>query len=227
MEVLYAAGCSFTYGDGLKDCWDETLQQGIPDKPSQFAWPSIAAKKLNAKCINLALPGGSNLAVTSQLLGQDLYPRDIVVVMWTFLTRTAFYNELHLNHGGEWWPEYLECLETNSSNSDVIMKNLINIYTTTVYLESKGVRIYYMFVDKLLRQEVGQVHLKLYDKLIGKIKKYDITEEVYEPIQSMFSRGQLKPGLDGQHPGEDYHKKLGTKLVEMYLNPIERNFTLI
>lgn len=45
--MIYSCGCSFTYGDELKD-------------PSESAWPMLLGKKLNKTVDNFAVSGGTN-----------------------------------------------------------------------------------------------------------------------------------------------------------------------
>ena len=213
MNKLIVSGDSYTFGHGLVDCWRENLD--LPGtKPSRFAWPSILASKLQVKNVNLARPGQGNNGIIYGLLDANLKPKDEVVVLWSFLTRRTHFNPNTIFNAGEWTPSLLPFLEKFSSNSDLVINNLIDIHNITVYLETKKVHIHYMFIDPLLEVEVDRMYLNFYRKLIKRIVKYDITKKTYEPIQIRFARGQYKKALDDSHPGEDWHRDLGVKIYD-------------
>jgi len=83
MSRLIAFGCSHTYGMGLKDSFvkEEMFKPQI--NPSKHAWPSLLAKKLGYECINLSIPGGSNLEILYSIMEFKFHTDDKVVVGWT------------------------------------------------------------------------------------------------------------------------------------------------
>ena len=89
VELLVAHGCSFTYGDELRD-------------PAASAWPRVAADALGVDVVNLALNGSSNRRIVrSTLQGLDdiaaergLRPEQVLFVgMWTEFARSEYYDE--------------------------------------------------------------------------------------------------------------------------------------
>lgn len=208
---LFTGGCSYTYGDGLIDTFPH--KDDKKPVPSKYAWPAKLGKLLGYDVINHGWPGGSNTRAISQILSEDINKGDTVIMLWTFLTREEFFGYGTL---GEWTKGYYDFLSKYSSNTDIILKNLIAIHNFTVYLESKQADIHYMFIDELHRSEVNRHYLPLYDKLIPKVKEYDRTESTFAPAQGMFARGQLEKALDGTHPGEEWHELLANKLFEYH-----------
>ena len=60
-------------------------------QPSDYAWPQVLADKLNVPVINHARRGACFQQIARQcaVAAQDIYPDDIVIVMWTYLSRLS------------------------------------------------------------------------------------------------------------------------------------------
>jgi len=110
MTTLHTFGCSITQGFALPDVVrtivDDngkplTDQQLIDRKvhwedihlylPSQYAWPSVLAEKLNVPVENYARRGASFQQIARQCAveAKNIKPTDIVIVMWTYLSRLS------------------------------------------------------------------------------------------------------------------------------------------
>lgn len=87
---LVAFGCSYTYGQGLEDCF--VLPNNPGPKPSKFAWPQIVANTLNMHCINMSNPGSSNKEILNTLLNFQFESTDVVITMWSFIERWCILN---------------------------------------------------------------------------------------------------------------------------------------
>ena len=127
MARLLAFGCSYTYGEGLEDCWSP-LNKTFGPLPSKQAWPSILGKDLGREVHNFGICGASNkhiwhtilniqsasidistnnksyhqqtiLASNLELvnLANQIEPTDIVVILWTYFDRTCVIN--YANNG--------------------------------------------------------------------------------------------------------------------------------
>lgn len=90
MSRLIAFGCSYTYGEGLPDCRDDSESESTPSK---FAWPQILSNKLNIECVNLAEAGCSNKYITDRVLETKFQKNDIVVFLWTHYARFCFFQD--------------------------------------------------------------------------------------------------------------------------------------
>jgi len=75
---LYFNGCSFTYGDELKN-------------PEQNAWPTLVADHLKCNFLNDAVPGGTNDRIMYKTI-QNINNYDYFFIAWTAYTRFTEYN---------------------------------------------------------------------------------------------------------------------------------------
>ena len=78
-KMLWATGCSHTYGDDLDD--------------KLSAWPYLLAKKLGTSCNNNAVPGGSNERVIYESVKSNT--SDLAVIAWTYKERFTRYDNLN------------------------------------------------------------------------------------------------------------------------------------
>ena len=74
---IYACGCSFTYGDELKN-------------PAESAWPILLGEKLNQPVSNFAVSGGTNFRTVYQTI-KNLNKYDFYLIAWTSYSRFTFY----------------------------------------------------------------------------------------------------------------------------------------
>jgi hypothetical protein len=110
MTTLHTFGCSITQGFALPDTVKPILdEQGQPlsdqqlkdlgvhwsdihlYQPSQYAWPSILAQKLNIPHQNHARRGAcfQQIARQSAVAASNIQPSDTVIVMWTYMSRIS------------------------------------------------------------------------------------------------------------------------------------------
>ena len=75
---IYSIGCSFTFGDELKNA-------------QQSAWPNVLAKKLNGSITNDAVSGGSNQRILYRTIKSIKENYDLYLIAWTTYTRFTFY----------------------------------------------------------------------------------------------------------------------------------------
>lgn len=90
MKIL-AIGDSFTYGDELPDVPEPNTEQRkwyrLPPS-SQYSYPSLVAKQLNAQIDNLSIPGGSNSRIFRKCIDSILLQNyDLVICGWTEISR--------------------------------------------------------------------------------------------------------------------------------------------
>lgn len=83
---LIAFGDSFTYGHGLKDCYEAGT--GAPGPiASRFAYPQILGNLTNRKTFNYSYPGQSNKQMAKKAVDFEFQEDDWVIFMWTFFDR--------------------------------------------------------------------------------------------------------------------------------------------
>jgi len=84
--MLWATGCSHTYGDDLAD--------------KTQAWPYLLANMLDLECVNNAVSGGSNERIVYETVKSK--PATLKVIAWTYIERTTRHDpennfEVHFN----------------------------------------------------------------------------------------------------------------------------------
>jgi hypothetical protein len=75
---IYATGCSFTYGDELKN-------------PSVSAWPVLLANKLGGNVVNDAVSGGTNQRNVYRTIKNMQEDFDLYIIAWTSYSRFTVY----------------------------------------------------------------------------------------------------------------------------------------
>lgn len=114
MSTLHTFGCSITQGFALQDTVQPIKDaQGKPltedqvqalidagtikwedihiNRPSQFAWPQQLADRLGMSVVNHARRGACFQQIARQCVTAqpDIQPKDVVIVMWTYLSRLS------------------------------------------------------------------------------------------------------------------------------------------
>ena len=105
MPTLHTFGCSITQGHALPDVIRPPLTEqelaalGRPAHwsdehilaPSDYAWPRVLADKLDMPVVNYARRGSCFQQIARQcaVAGPSIQPGDVVIVMWTYLSRIS------------------------------------------------------------------------------------------------------------------------------------------
>lgn len=193
---LITFGCSFTYGQGLPDCLTNE------DGPSQYAWPSLLANRLDRKLVNASSPGSSNLEILHQILNFQFKKDDLAVVMWTVFDRdTAFYKKLFssktvLEKIGAWCThgfgkKVLQRLDLH----DQAIKSWIYIQHADLFLKSKQIRY---------------IH---YTAIAGHLTPY---KPKYISVDNMYDIGlSWTDRTEDNHPGIESNKLTAAKIYEI------------
>ena len=169
---LIAFGCSFTYGEGLEDCWiDKKSKYGRC--PSKFAWPQKLADLMNISCKNIGKPGASNKHISHIALNTEYKDSDIAVFLWTFFDRhcvisdkgeikrylvTDLYRKEHKQRHKN-ISFYYKHMYTEKNS---IHENYIIINHMKYYLDNQGIKNYhFMFDDYSFNNEPTWNKMKL------------------------------------------------------------------
>ena len=197
MTTLHTFGCSITQGYALPDVVNPILgddgmplddeeieQRGIEIdwnkihlyQPSQYAWPQKLADQLGINVINHARRGACFQQIARQCaVGvKDIKPDDIVIVMWTYLSRLSlqwpartsvpFCNVVDPDWG---WKTVLLGfnklfgLESNGDNNkteDEKIQTYIENSTKNTYLDPMG--IYNRYYNNLILQQMTDGFLR-------------------------------------------------------------------
>jgi len=87
---LLVFGCSLTYGEGLKDCWENYRPSNTPSK---LAWPNLVGENLNKEVFNFSIPGASNKLIWYTVLNTEIKKTDLVIILWTSPDRYCFFKD--------------------------------------------------------------------------------------------------------------------------------------
>jgi hypothetical protein len=154
-------GCSFIYGNDLKDCPHGINENNPP--PSQYSWPALIAKNLAAEYSCYARPAASNLQICNSVLNEINNDHDFYIIQWSWIERFGYINDLAKSKNHPWnplgWDSILPGLE--SDVSDFYYRNihsqfrdkletLICINTTINCLQQKNKKFLMTFVDDLI-----------------------------------------------------------------------------
>lgn len=206
MFRLITFGCSNTYGQGLPDCGEPPKYLG--EQPSQLAWPSILAKRIDRLCDNQANPGNSNRQILWQIINYGNYDlKDVVVILWaprirsSIITGRGRWDHIPL-HIPEWegqpdenrvWRKYK--VKTLNEYDNIIESLHYIDYAHRILSERVHTVMHYVSDDDLLTHNETYIQ----PKLIANGKKY-------------MSRYPL--ALDGGHPGEEGHAAFANKIYK-------------
>lgn len=201
MERLIAFGCSLTFGHGLPDCFTPPDHPG--SKHSNLAWPSILAKYMNRKCINMSTPGSSNKRIWHNVINFDYQETDIVFILWSFTDRTAILHKTHISDIGH-WVEGTYYNDYYDQHDAEIMSSLF-VNHANLFLKSKNIKVYNLVFSKN-------------DLSILNFHNYKVD---YIPVYISKLKEKYPKALDNRHPGLECQEVFSKKILD-YLS-IENN----
>lgn len=83
--TLFFFGDSYTYGSGLRDCFDK--DNCVGPVHSQWAFPTLVAATMNLPYKNLGIPGASNQQIFQSIRVSNIKPDDVAIICWTYWHR--------------------------------------------------------------------------------------------------------------------------------------------
>ena len=256
MSKLHTFGCSITQGYALPDVINPILgsdgkpltpeqieQQGIQVDfnkihvlaPSKYAWPQQLADQLGVDVINHARRGACYQQIARQcvMAVKDIQPDDVVMVMWTYMSRLSlqwpartsvpFANQVETMWS---WKSVilgmnklmgLTPAENSTKDTDQYIQSYIKEATHHTYLNPLGV--YNRYYNSMVLQQItdgflrstgaGVIHLSV--------------EPESNPQQLEQARRDLAPSLQDHHeiphPDEWYHIKVDHDSCRVILDP--------
>ena len=235
---LVTFGCSITHGQGLKDTWpltdhfpgdDHWLYHKFP-KPSVYAWPQVLADKIDCVVDNLGDPGASPKQIAHTVLQYNFEPNDIVIVMWSYPTRTCIISDFDKNaqrnigdnkllQMGTWYLR-IDKKITNKHYLERVAKSKIyyeNIYDDTDANISfaKDILFTYQYLNSL---NVKNYHIVPKDEYRFKYKWYNIDKLLSFNVQDI--RMQYPKALDNQHPDEQAQQAIAEAIYNEIVNDV-------
>lgn len=201
MTRLVAFGCSFTYGEGLPDCYASVGE--VAPNPSKFAWPNLVAKELSLECANYSFPGRCNKHILLDILNADLKSDDIVMCLWTSTQRGVIFAEYQK-------PEYFLPSQEDSplkkhyyslhTNHDLFMQTMLDIHHANMFLSNKNIKVYNFFTDRLIS-----------NKLMSNEIDYNFNLKL--KLINVFNM-QVDYALDGRHPGLKSQENISKSILK-------------
>jgi len=192
MSRLITFGCSFTYGSALSDTYE--YRPG----PSVFAWPNIAAKKLNLECVNKGIPGASNKEILHCIQNFNFEPLDFVCILWTYPNRwctiTEDSVEPFIHHKKDKRNQFYYQFMHN--DYDLLLDTFTRMNFAKMYLD---------------RKEIKNLHFVVNSNMLKYIPEWSTVK--FEELFSDDYRFKYPLGLDGAHPGEESHEKFGLDIA--------------
>lgn len=201
MSRLVAFGCSLTYGQGLKDCYDP--HHGPGPKHSEFAWPSMVATKFALELVNASRPGASNREICHTILDFDFKKDDLVVVLWTNLYRWCKITPEGIKDWFGMWQEgpIIDNLAEHwSEEYDLVIATSHCINLVHYHLKHHNIKQIQILSGSGTKPDFKWDYRKLKWNN-AKLEDYDFNV-----------RNEYPKALDGSHPGPEAHKKFA-KLV--------------
>jgi len=162
MPRLVVFGDSYTFGDGLPDCYPVTPET----KPSEYVWAQLVANKLDYELVNLAKCGSSNLEILWKIMNTSFKDDDLILVAWTpHHIRSHFFefiNKTTTTKVGTENPRYKDIVMSmgdissdtkyddldHHKNYDITMKNYLIVNHGGLFLKNKNLNYYHIELSK-------------------------------------------------------------------------------
>ena len=202
MSRLITFGCSNTYGEGLPDCW-------LSDQPgtiaSKLAWPSVLADKLSLPIVNLAEPGVSNKFIWNKVINTEFQQDDIVIILWTYLSRHCFFDEYGNHHR-------LLPSDIDKSGKEKIIRIRTKFFYTHFYSEKDSIDDNFLRFDHT-KTFLDKKNIKNYHFICdGHIENVELPSWNSQIPALMTFRDIGTPALDNMHPGIESQKDLANRI---------------
>lgn len=193
MSRIVSFGCSLTFGQSLPDC----ILGKKTDLPSQYAWPSVLARLMRRPCKNYGIPGASNLEILHCISSvTEIFPGDVVIVMWSFLERSCVLESDTVKQIGPW-----------------IDRPEIKTYYQHLHSDYTDRFLYPILVrhgDALVRKHTDNVyHMEARTTDCFPLSTLGVSIDDAEPFTDAT---YTDTGIDGVHPGIIRHEQLAKKI---------------
>lgn len=248
---LWAFGDSYTYGQGLKDCYiphykKQPSQAGL--NPSSLVYTNILRHNLKSEdYFNKSYPGASNRYILYRLQVADIQPGDLVVVGWSYLEREWIWVEKAKKYNdqnfGPWtqrapgWSGY-GYLDRDAIESYI--RGLEYIVAGYSFVVAKGAVPLFFNVDLDLFNQLNAIETtnQPASRYIAKLKDYltkilffqDDWNIAYKESSEKgdWAEDASDPNIGIPHAGENTHKVLAKRMYDKLVNEeSSNNFRLL
>jgi len=203
MGRLIAFGCSLTFGLTLPDKYPYQEHYMASD----YAWPSVLAKRLNLEVINKSIPAAGQTEILASILNFNFQENDTCIVMWSYFDRLDFYKfieptvGIRIDENNKLHRTYV--LLTDKYQFDIGRRNWLTIQHAGLYLKYKNIK--------------AKSILCLEDKLRHPNTLYKI--DVPDIIQDI-SWNYVDRAMDKTHPGIESHKDMAEQIYNKVFNVV-------
>lgn len=207
VKRLIAHGCSFTYGEELKD-------------PANASWSALVAKHLEIDQVSLALPGYSNDGIVQDLVRFNPDQDDLVIVCWTTYLRMLFHDDKGwyssvrsraLDPAIDWDRRNRIVNELRMTNSDewLYERWLTQVILLQSFLESKAIK--YLFFSAFDNQDRFKHYKKKFYSLHDRINKHKF---IGWPTLGFVDWSYGHPIGPFNHPLEEGHAAVAQEVIK-------------
>lgn len=201
MSRLVVFGCSYSYGQGLPDCYIEPNMPG--PTPSEFSWVSILGKNLGLEVMNLSRPGSSNLRILDTILNAEIKKDDLVIVQWSFIERGMLFLKDKKIDVGHWIKDdVVKQYYLAHTQHDLCQQTFLNMHHADLYLKSICDSYYHLMISyETLNDPMFQ----------NKPSWFNVD---YYPLNFYFLKKDK--GINSNHPGLINHQ-IAAKFIKLHI----------
>lgn len=194
---IHAYGCSYTAGHGIKDTWDRVDKRNLPEV-SKHSWPFQVGKGLGLPAVNHGYGGASNKEILYKILNTEFCQDDIVIVLWSYITRSCIINNnklfrLSVNYDDKinrHWQKHF------TSDENLHFEMQTNYSLANYYLKDKNIKTF----NLMIRQDY-----------------WNLIEKNNNNIDNIYLRVNKPPyGMDGKHPHISEYTRFAEQLIKYF-----------
>lgn len=192
---LVVIGCSFSYGQGLPDCWPDV------SRASRLGYAHILADRLGVDLELRASPGRSNRWIWHQAVRFAWQQGDLCVLQWTGPDRTHIFGRDQ--HIGPW--QTTDYYQHYHHRLDHEISSQLYVNHANRWLKDRSVAV----INTLLTPADRDI-LALGSERVPNLELYLWGESQRFPL-----------GLDNLHPGLEFQHYWAEQLARVIANPCE------
>jgi hypothetical protein len=202
MTRLITFGCSYPYGHGLPDCFDEK-NSGYGIEPSKFSFPELIAQHCNFKNINLSRPGISNKGIVHTLQKFVFQKGDICLLAWTHIDRSSFITkDDEIKFIGPWQTDKL-----STRYYKYFFEHHDNLWNMSMYVNYANLY--------LKNKDVTVINIRGYNADVNIDWNSLVDNDTIMTDHNVHS-SVIDIALDNAHPGVETHKQFAKKITLDY-----------
>jgi hypothetical protein len=220
----------------LPDITDKNGKPMNSTGPSEFAWPEVLGKKLNLSVVNYGKGGASNRYICKEMLDKQLYRNDIVVFMWSYFSRTCFWDDngnfKRIMPSSADWKKDSRNTRKDKDFCRIYYENFFSYYNSNyesyqqinfakMYLDTQGIKNYHTTVEVLPFVEDIYNSQLLENKKLANSKLENLFQ--WNTVDLHHQKLYDNAALDNEHPSVDAHKKIAEDIYKIITEKLIEN----